>query len=57
MNVKELITLLDNFVNTWKGWDGVVSGLTGFFGKNPVEGAKGFFDKDTYAPLSSVFTK
>lgn len=55
MNVKEMITLLENFANTWKGWDGVIGGLTKFFGNNPVDGAKGFFDADTYAPLSSVF--
>lgn len=57
MNVKEIITLLENFQNTWNGWNGVIGGLTSFFGGNPVNGAKGFFSEATFAPLSSVFKK
>lgn len=55
MDTKEIITHLSNFQNTWKGWDKLISGLTGFFGGNPVNGLKGFFSEDTFAPLSSVF--
>ena len=32
MDVKEIITHLDNFVNTFKGWNGFLGGLVRFFG-------------------------
>lgn len=57
MDTKEIITHLSNFQNTWKGWDKLISGLTGFFGGNPVDGLSKFFSEDTFAPLSSVFGK
>ena len=45
MNVKDIIWHLDNFVNTWKGWNGVIDGLTKFFeqafDKNGADGFKG----------------
>lgn len=53
MNVKEIITLLENFQNTWKGWNGVIGGLTSFFGDNPAKELRGFFSKETFSALSS----
>ena len=34
MDVKEIITHLDNFVNTWKGWGKFLGGLVEFFGED-----------------------
>lgn len=59
MDVKEIITHLSNFQNTWKGWNGLISGITGFFGQNPVGKLDGLFGneaaglKAAFAPLSS----
>lgn len=33
MNVDAIITHLENFQNTWKGWGDFLGGLVKFFGK------------------------
>lgn len=38
MDVKEIITHLDNFVNTFKGWKGFLGGLVKFFGEGGKDG-------------------
>ena len=38
MDVKEIITHLDNFVNTFKGWNGFLGGLVKFFGEGGKDG-------------------
>ncbi|MCQ4625559.1 hypothetical protein KBX18_08345 [Corynebacterium sp. CCUG 69979] len=57
MDVKEIITHLSNFQDTWKGWDKVISGLTDFFGKTPTEKIKDYFSSENegFKQLSSVF--
>lgn len=37
MDVKEIITHLDNFRNTWSGWEKFLGGLVKFFA--PQDGA------------------
>ncbi|WP_273415927.1 hypothetical protein [Corynebacterium appendicis] len=54
MNVDAIITHLSNFQDTWKGWNDLISGLTGFFGANPVEKLKDFFSEGTFESLSSL---
>ena len=54
MNVDAIITLLSNFQNTWEGWNKLITGITDFFGANPVEKLKGFFSEDTFESLSSL---
>lgn len=56
MDVKEIIWHLQNFQNTWKGWDGLISGLTGFFSQfNDLEKVAEPFTKgaETISGLSS----
>lgn len=53
MNVDAIITYLSNFQDTWNGWNDLINGITDFFGANPVEKLKDFFDADTFAGLSS----
>lgn len=36
MDVKEIITHLNNFQDTWKGWNKFLGGLVNFFRDNPV---------------------
>ncbi|EFK55586.1 hypothetical protein KBP53_09945 [Corynebacterium genitalium ATCC 33030] len=60
MDVKEIITHLSNFQDTWKGWDKVISGLTDFFGGNPIQDIADLFANDAeklkgaFEPLSSL---
>ena len=60
MDVKEIITHLSNFQDTWKGWNGVIDGLTKFFGGNPIQDIADLFANDAeklkgaFEPLSSL---
>ncbi|MGV0432710.1 hypothetical protein [Corynebacterium sp. 20_84] len=36
MDVKEIITHLENFANTWKGWGDFLGGLVKFFGTDGI---------------------
>lgn len=54
MDVSTIIWHLENFQDTWKGWNDLITGLTGFFGGDWLETFKGFFSTDTVAPLSSL---
>lgn len=54
MNVDAIITHLSNFQDTWKGWNDLITGLTGFFGGDWLETFKGFFSEDNFDSLSSL---
>lgn len=60
MNVNEIIWHLENFQNTWNGWNGLISGLTDFFRDNPVQKFADLFANDAenlkaaFEPLSSI---
>ena len=38
MDVKEIITHLENFKNTWEGWSKFLGGLVKFFGEGGKDG-------------------
>ncbi len=38
MDVKEIITHLENFSNTWNGWSKFLGGLVKFFGEGGKDG-------------------
>ena len=62
MNVDAIITHLSNFQDTWKGWNGLISGLSDFFGKDVINTLNGLFENEAaglkalFAPLSSEKT-
>ena len=53
MDVNTIIWHLENFQDTWNGWNKVISGLTDFFGSTPTEKIKEFFEGETLSSLSS----
>ncbi|MDK8625998.1 hypothetical protein [Corynebacterium appendicis] len=53
MDVNTIIWHLENFQDTWNGWNKVISGLTDFFGSTPTEKIKDFFKEETFEALSS----
>lgn len=45
MDLSNVITHLDNFVDTWNGWKTIVDGLTAWTGfSNAFDAAKGAFE-------------
>ena len=53
MDVNTIIWHLENFQDTWNGWNDLISGLTDFFGSTPTEKIKEFFKEETFEALSS----
>lgn len=53
MDIDAIITHLGNFQNTWKGWDKLISGVSGFFAQNPIQKLTDFFTPET-SPLNNL---